>query len=80
LIVVAVLIAVLGIAIYYVQHREPGPDSGPYVHFRCPFCNKKLRFPAKKAGKPGMCPCCRRRWTMPAPSESHETSSELVNR
>jgi hypothetical protein len=77
--VVGIVIGGLAVAIYYIQHREVNPASGPYVHFRCPFCNKKLRFPASKAGKPGMCPCCRRRWTMPATSETSADSNELVN-
>lgn len=66
LFIVSGVIGVLVVAMFYVNRREASVDDGPYVYFRCPFCNKKLRFQARKAGRPGMCPCCRRRWTMPA--------------
>ncbi len=78
LLIAGVVIAILGIAIYYIQHREGSPASGPYMHFRCPHCNKKLRFPASKAGKPAMCPSCRRRWNVPAAGEKTANADELV--
>ena len=66
LFIVTGVIVLLAVAMFYVSRRETIVDDGPYVYFRCPFCNKKLRSRARKAGRPGMCPCCRRRWTMPA--------------
>jgi hypothetical protein len=64
LLVIGVVIVALAVAIYFVNRREPVAAPSSYVYFRCPFCTKKLRFPASKVGRPGMCPCCRRRWTM----------------
>jgi len=69
LFIVSGIIGALALAMFFVSRHEATVDDGPYVYFRCPFCTKKLRFQARKAGRPGMCPCCRRRWTMPAPSE-----------
>jgi hypothetical protein len=40
------------------------------VHrFRCPGCTQKLRYAASRAGRTGMCPRCRKRWTFPSNPE-----------
>lgn len=46
----------------------------PYLVFRCPGCRQKVRYLASKAGRPGMCPRCRRRWVLPATPQ--ETADE----
>jgi hypothetical protein len=36
-----------------------------YQYCRCPDCGQKLRYLAAKAGRPALCPLCRRRLTLP---------------
>jgi len=47
----------------YFRSRPPGEEA--YYHFQCPSCQRKLRFRARKAGQPGMCPRCRKPCTFP---------------
>ncbi len=51
---------------------------------RCPDCGQKVRYRGSKAGRPGVCPRCRHRWTLPAtpqqlpqPTHSPEGTSDL---
>src|SRR5207245_7022783 len=46
--------------------RACRPRQGGIVLFRCAACGQKLRCLASKAGRAGMCPRCRQRWTLPA--------------
>jgi hypothetical protein len=50
-------------AFRWVRNRHPKVEE--FVRFRCPGCHRKLRFLASKAGRAGMCPRCRQRWTWP---------------
>ena len=50
---------------YFSQLRQR-PKPEPFVYFRCCKCKGKLRFQVSKAGRPGMCPRCRERWTIPS--------------
>jgi DNA-directed RNA polymerase subunit RPC12/RpoP len=49
-----------------VVYRSRRAEKMARVLFRCPACGQKLRCLASKAGRPGMCPRCRERWTLPA--------------
>jgi hypothetical protein len=66
-IVLGMVAALAAAACVVVRVRRPREE--PLVVFRCPACGQKLRSPASKAGRPGMCPRCRERWTMPAVSQ-----------
>jgi DNA-directed RNA polymerase subunit RPC12/RpoP len=46
-----------------LRPRHSGPEK--FLHFRCAECGQKVRYLATKAGRPGMCPRCRQRWTLP---------------
>jgi hypothetical protein len=48
-------------------------------YFRCPGCTQKLRYLASKAGRAGMCPRCRQRWTFPSNPEAFPLSSQACD-
>jgi hypothetical protein len=67
--VVVVLIvtgAVLVAAAAYLLWRGRRPAESVVHYFRCPACGQKLRYAACKAGRPAVCPRCRRQGTLPA--------------
>ena len=47
---------------------RPGPDGK--IRLRCPNCNKRLKFPAEKAGKVYNCPICGATIISPLDSDS----------
>jgi hypothetical protein len=49
----------------YVAIRNRSPKKPAICHFRCPTCDKKLRYTADRAGRPAICPRCR--WVGPLP-------------
>jgi DNA-directed RNA polymerase subunit RPC12/RpoP len=61
---------VLGVAagIYVVRSRPFHRQR--FYYFRCADCGQKLRYLASKAGRGGMCPLCRRRFTLPRRPEA----------
>lgn len=63
LILLAIVGALAGGYIYVSQTIPATTET--YLRFRCPHCTNKLRFPASRAGRAGMCPRCRRQWTLP---------------
>jgi len=65
---VACLAALAAAKFAWVRWR-PG-DEETYHRFRCPGCGQKVRYRAWKAGRPGMCPRCRRHWTLPATADN----------
>jgi hypothetical protein len=65
-IVLCVLTAILALANIVAWWRmRPKQQQEPLYHFNCPKCNRRLRYRARQAGNPGMCPRCRDRWTFP---------------
>ncbi len=61
--------AMLAIAGYLVLRARSGQEE--LLHWlRCPACNQKLRYPARKVGGEGVCPRCKRRLTLPATPRS----------
>ena len=58
-----------------VLARARRPRPKPLLLFRCPACGQKLRCLASEAGRPGMCPRCRERWTLPAESRDVTTQT-----
>lgn len=45
-----------------IQPDEPPPE--PFIRFACP-CGKKVKIPAKYAGKTGRCPACKKQIRIP---------------
>src|SRR6266404_5441565 len=50
----------------YFYIRPRAASNRAFQTFRCAQCGQKLRFLASKAGRAGMCPRCRKQWTLPA--------------
>ena len=50
----------------YLFLRSRAEPEELYYRFLCPSCGRKLRYRARKAGRPGMCPRCKQRCTFPA--------------
>ncbi len=57
-----VLLAVGGF--FYMRFRNPKQEA--VYHFRCPSCNRKLRYYARQVGHRGMCGHCKEQLTFPA--------------
>jgi hypothetical protein len=47
----------------YLRFRTPTEE--PVHHFRCPGCQRRLRYRARQAGHKGQCPNCGRGLTFP---------------
>ena len=72
MLVITLLLGVFGVsaagAFLWVR---PGNARQEKFHlFRCDGCGQKLRYLASKAGRAGMCPRCRRQWTLPASAQA----------
>ena len=52
-----------GAALLWARRR--GVRAETYQLFRCPGCDQKVRYPASKAGRAGVCPRCRHPWVLP---------------
>ena len=60
--------AVAGL-VWLLFFRQPREEQSFF--FRCPGCGQKLRYLARKAGRPGQCPRCKQGCTFPTrPNES----------
>jgi DNA-directed RNA polymerase subunit RPC12/RpoP len=57
------IISAAGAYLWIRAHPSQGEGT---LLFRCAACGQKLRCQASKAGRAGMCPRCRQRWTVPA--------------
>jgi transcription initiation factor IIE alpha subunit len=64
----AALVA-LGIWAYF-RSRQPG--EALYYHFRCPGCNRRLRYRAEQVGHQGGCSHCGARVNFPPVHEAVE--------
>src|SRR5262245_29002018 len=62
-IVGAVAVVAVGGYAWGRARSSRGPASTSY---RCPRCQRKLRYSPSLAGRPAACPGCRRRLTLPA--------------
>jgi uncharacterized paraquat-inducible protein A len=55
---------VVAVAVWaYLRFRTPTEE--PFHHFRCPGCQRRLRYRARQVGHAGQCPKCGRRLTFP---------------
>jgi hypothetical protein len=61
-----VLLAAAGAGIFIARARRPRAEGPAYSYFRCPGCNRRLRYLARQAGHKGACPTCRQSLTFPA--------------
>jgi hypothetical protein len=57
-------VAALGAAAY-VWSRALRPEAPAALSWRCPHCDKKVRYPPAWAGRDAGCPGCKRRLTLP---------------
>jgi hypothetical protein len=56
--------------------RDDAADEAEVHHARCPRCQQKVRYGARRAGRSIRCPCCRRHWTLPATGEAAQVVPE----
>src|SRR5438552_234730 len=61
-------ILIIGAAGAYWWIRAHPSQGEEILLFRCAACGQKLRYHPSRAGRAGMCPRCRQRWTLPAPT------------
>jgi hypothetical protein len=62
--------ASLALGGYFLARPRSGQHAAFHC-FRCPACGQKVRYASGKAGRAGMCPRCKGRWSLPAaPSSS----------
>ena len=61
--IVLALAAAGGIAFWYF--RSPPKEGEAFLRFNCPYCNRKLKYKARKRGKPGACPGCKKAFIFP---------------
>ena len=47
----------------YLRSRTPTEE--PFHHFRCPGCQRRLRYRARRVGHTGRCPQCGLKFTFP---------------
>lgn len=64
-------IAAIGVAFLaaggYVFYRSRPPREDPYFAYTCPHCEKKLHHRRSRAGHRGVCPRCKKVFTIPSP-------------
>jgi hypothetical protein len=71
LIVVAALAVVGGGLVFWLVRRGWARRSAAeYYHFRCPGCQRRLRYHARQVGHKGECSNCKRELKFPPVSRS----------
>jgi hypothetical protein len=50
---------------WWQQQRARRPQEQTYYHFRCPKCDRKLRYPTSRAGRKAVCTFCKQTFTSP---------------
>jgi hypothetical protein len=61
-------IVFLSLLIFVIKRWRRGGREA-FLNFRCPYCNRKLRYKTSQIGRTGLCPGCRRRLRFPDPVE-----------
>jgi hypothetical protein len=51
-----------------------------FLSWRCPHCDKGLRYPSSRAGRTASCPACKRRLTVPTKPAVAERAGGLAQR
>lgn len=66
--IVPIVLVVVGLAVggWYFFGRTKPPQVEPVFSFHCPSCKRKLKYRARQAGHPGMCPRCKHKMNFPA--------------
>jgi hypothetical protein len=77
------LAVVLGVA-GVIWTRARRSNAVQFEFFRCDSCGQKIRYLSSKAGRMGMCPRCKERWTLakapPSPAMTHSPNSRYPAR
>jgi hypothetical protein len=64
MIAIALGVVALLTAGYAWARFRPQPEE-PFLVWRCPGCDQKIRYLSEKAGRPALCPRCKHKWTLP---------------
>jgi predicted RNA-binding Zn-ribbon protein involved in translation (DUF1610 family) len=75
--IVMLTFGVLGALAFIWARWRPTP-ADEVQHFRCPGCGQKLRYLARKGGRPGACPNCRKQWTLPAVTQKRSANEGIA--
>jgi hypothetical protein len=68
--IVVVLGVLLALAVgAYLGLRNRPPKEEPFLYFRCPRCEHKLRYLAVRAGHRAVCPRCRKQSVLPVQNQ-----------
>jgi hypothetical protein len=57
-------VAIVAVGAYLYGRPRP-PREEVFYHYQCRACERKLRYRAARAGKQGICPRCKARFTFP---------------
>lgn len=60
-------LSLVGGGVFFFRSRKPKEEAIRY--FRCPNCNRKLRYYPRQAGHRGMCNACKGRITFPSATD-----------
>lgn len=63
-------LAVAGGGLAYWLMRRGGGASEEYYHFRCPGCQRRLRYQRRQVGHKGECSNCKRELLFPPVSRA----------
>jgi hypothetical protein len=67
-------------AVGVVWARTRRSTAVQFEFFRCHSCGQKIRYLSSKAGRTGMCPRCKERWTLAKSPASLPTSHSPSSR
>jgi hypothetical protein len=59
------LVVILAVGGYLLLRLRPLKKEA-YFYFRCPYCDRKVRFRERLAGSWTICPACKHHFTVPA--------------
>jgi hypothetical protein len=64
------LVAAGGALAFWLMRRGGGEGAGEYHHFRCPGCQRRLRYHRRQVGHKGECSNCKRELVFPPVSKA----------
>jgi DNA-directed RNA polymerase subunit RPC12/RpoP len=63
------------ILLFNKYYRLGSPRAYAYMHFRCPYCKRKLRYRSNQIGHAALCPGCQFRLRFPSATKAPRATS-----